>query len=104
MAEQVVDADDFAGVIGKAQQQSHRPHLDPNGLSVSGHLAGRRVDAPRADTKTLRALGGPCETDYRASREFSSYTRRHFRTIQDVSDRAQDLSGPGRRIVRMKRG
>jgi hypothetical protein len=33
--EQVIDADDLAGVLGEAQQQPHRPHLYPSGLSIS---------------------------------------------------------------------
>jgi hypothetical protein len=35
LVEQVIDADDLAGVLGEAQQQSHRPHLYPSGLSIS---------------------------------------------------------------------
>jgi hypothetical protein len=35
LAKQVIDADDLAGVLGKAQQQSHRPRLDPSGRSIS---------------------------------------------------------------------
>jgi hypothetical protein len=35
LVEQVVDADHLAGVLGEAQQQSHRPHLYPSGLSIS---------------------------------------------------------------------
>ncbi len=30
-----IDADDLAGVLGEAQQQSHRPDFYPSGLSVS---------------------------------------------------------------------
>jgi hypothetical protein len=33
LAEQVIDADDLAGVLGETQQHSHRPHLNPSGLS-----------------------------------------------------------------------
>jgi hypothetical protein len=35
VGEQVVDADDLACVIGQAQQQPHRPHLDPSGFPLS---------------------------------------------------------------------
>jgi hypothetical protein len=35
LLEQVIDADHLAGVLGEAQQQSHRPHLYPSGLSIS---------------------------------------------------------------------
>jgi hypothetical protein len=31
----MIDADDLAGVLGKAQKKSHRPQLQPNGLSIS---------------------------------------------------------------------
>jgi hypothetical protein len=51
LVEQVIDAHDLAGVLGETQQQSHRPHLDPSGLSISRNLAGRRTDGPGADAK-----------------------------------------------------
>jgi hypothetical protein len=35
LVEQVIDADDLAGVLGEAQQESHRTHLYPSGLSIS---------------------------------------------------------------------
>ncbi len=49
LVEQVVAADDFAGVLGEAQQQPHRPHFDARRLSISRNLAGRWIDAPSAD-------------------------------------------------------
>jgi hypothetical protein len=35
LREQVIDADDLACVLSQAQQESHRPRLDPSGLSLS---------------------------------------------------------------------
>lgn len=35
LVEQLVDAHHLAGVLGQADQQPHRPHLYPGGLSIS---------------------------------------------------------------------
>jgi hypothetical protein len=35
LIEQVIDADDLTWVLGEVEQQSHRAHLDPGGLSIS---------------------------------------------------------------------
>jgi len=35
MGEQVIDADDFAGVFGEAHQQPYRPHFYSTSLAVT---------------------------------------------------------------------
>ena len=54
LVEQVINADDLASVLGKAQQQPHRPHFYPSRLSVSRNLTGGRIDAPGTDAKRCR--------------------------------------------------
>src|SRR5580692_2784546 len=51
LAEQIIDTDDLARTFGEALQQAHRSRFNPRGFSVPGNLAGRRIDAPRADAK-----------------------------------------------------
>jgi hypothetical protein len=38
-------------MLRQAEQQPHRPHLEPGGFAVTRNLAGGRVDAPVAHPK-----------------------------------------------------
>ena len=65
MIEEVVDADDLAGVVGEAKKKEHGAGFKAGGFGLSGcvawagarDLAGGWVDGPVADTK-LFCRGG----------------------------------------------
>ena len=49
--EQILDADDLAGMVGEVDQQSHRPRFQPGRCSIARDLSGLRIDAPVADAQ-----------------------------------------------------
>ena len=51
LGEEVVDADDFAGVLGEAEQETHGANFDAGSFAVAHDLAGGGIDVPGANAK-----------------------------------------------------
>ena len=54
LAEQRVDADDFARTLGETQQQPHRARFQPDAFLAAGDFAGQRIHEPVADAQGFR--------------------------------------------------
>lgn len=64
LIEQFIDADDFAGMFGEAEEQAHGSRLDAGCLFIARDLAGGWIDAPVADAKHCRGWGFHAGADY----------------------------------------
>src|SRR5215472_9084252 len=48
---QLIDADDFAGLLGQADQETHRARLELDGCTFARNFIESRIDSPLPDTK-----------------------------------------------------
>src|SRR6516162_4889179 len=49
---QLIDTDNFAGLLGQADQEAHRARLELDGSTFAGNFTESRIDSPPPETKS----------------------------------------------------